>query len=413
MIEKSIRSLENIIEISLYLLIFCLPFSNSLVEIFAVIAIIALIIKKLLQYRLYGEKKFLRPVNTGINIGLYGFVILALIAAFLGEDVGHSLKKWMGVYLKNIALFFVIAETFSELKKIKRILYVISVTVVFILIDLVVQHLTGVDFVRKIPAYTANRLNASFNNPNDFAAWLSVFIPINIGIWIFFSNYYKRTKKFFYIILFFVVLCFCFWGLFYASSRGAFLGVLLALVFMFGFTKKKLFLIPMFILSFLVLMSSSDLKTRVAGSFSDNSTINKDRIDLWKEALVVIEDNPLFGVGVGNYMKVTTSLMYAHNSYLQLAAENGIPCMLVFVFSIGIFFLKNIKMILFANERSQTTCLLIGFLAGDLVYLFHAGVDTHFSSLKIFALFWILIGITAGINREIESSVTTSDKYEQ
>jgi O-antigen ligase len=101
--------------------------------------------------------------------------------------------------------------------------------------------------------------------------------------------------------------------------------------------------------------------------------------------------------------------MYAHNSYLQLAAENGIPCMLVFVFSIFIFFIKNIKMILYARVRSQKTFLLIGFLAGLLVYLFHAGVDTHFSSLKIFSLFWILMGITVAINRDIKTSIDIND----
>jgi len=74
-----------------------------------------------------------------------------------------------------------------------------------------------------------------------------------------------------------------------------------------------------------------------------------------------------------------------------------------------LFFIKNIHLILYARVKTKKTCLLLGFLAGLLVYLFHAGVDTHFASLRIFSLFWTLMGLTVAINLDIENSIKVSD----
>jgi len=66
----------------------------------------------------------------------------------------------------------------------------------------------------------------------------------------------------------------------------------------------------------------------LAGSSTGSVT---ERLELWKAGLRIVADHPVFGIGVGNYpaelAKYAPDLqgMVAHNSYVQVAAETGLP----------------------------------------------------------------------------------------
>jgi tetratricopeptide (TPR) repeat protein len=75
----------------------------------------------------------------------------------------------------------------------------------------------------------------------------------------------------------------------------------------------------------------------------DNLTNTMGRLSIWKSALSAIRDKPFFGWGLGNFeagyyahqFPVNEILLYgknsifAHNSFLQVAAEAGIPALLI------------------------------------------------------------------------------------
>lgn len=63
----------------------------------------------------------------------------------------------------------------------------------------------------------------------------------------------------------------------------------------------------------------------------DRATIT-ERLELWRGALEIVRDHPLFGVGPSNYKDVIAGYlspaldgMAAHNSWLHVASETGIP----------------------------------------------------------------------------------------
>lgn len=78
-----------------------------------------------------------------------------------------------------------------------------------------------------------------------------------------------------------------------------------------------------------------------------------DRIKIWEQALNIIRDNPLTGVGIGNFEYSTQAYRFpldreigrfgrvyrdAHNSYLQVAAEIGLPGAALLLVAIFILF---------------------------------------------------------------------------
>lgn len=70
------------------------------------------------------------------------------------------------------------------------------------------------------------------------------------------------------------------------------------------------------------------------------STISQDRVALWNDALTIVAREPFLGVGVGGFAAASQTasadvdLRWAHNEFLQTAAEAGL---IGFVLLIGVF----------------------------------------------------------------------------
>ncbi len=85
----------------------------------------------------------------------------------------------------------------------------------------------------------------------------------------------------------------------------------------------------------LLALENFDLLTR---SLQRDSTLTS-RVDIWQDALQVVQEAPLLGFGYGAiwladertwfpHLSSTTSVFHAHNGYLQIAADLGLPAAL-------------------------------------------------------------------------------------
>jgi hypothetical protein len=133
---------------------------------------------------------------------------------------------------------------------------------------------------------------------------------------------------------------------FLASSRGAFVGLLAAgMVFVYRRRGLGGAVAVMLVLLGSVLLLPTDLGTRaVATLFQDSGQLppgleqsNRAHVALFWAALRMIGDNPLIGVGPLNFKSLSTLYTgldqgnIAHNSFLEIAAEFGLPALAVFV----------------------------------------------------------------------------------
>ncbi|HZK04737.1 MAG TPA: O-antigen ligase family protein [Actinomycetaceae bacterium] len=111
----------------------------------------------------------------------------------------------------------------------------------------------------------------------------------------------------------------------------------------------------------------------------------------WTNALRLIEQHPVTGVGIGTYgevaYSVTSARVLAHNTFLQLAAEWGIP--LAGVFFAWVFWQLFRVPPLGAPAHSWATsrAIVAVLLAGSLAI-----------SLNNARIFWLALGILAAIN---------------
>jgi hypothetical protein len=117
----------------------------------------------------------------------------------------------------------------------------------------------------------------------------------------------------------------------------------------------------------------------------------------WKAGLRMIKTHPLFGVGLGNFKRLmylyvppeTTWTSLAHNTFLEAAAELGLPVFGVFV-GILVFTYRSLGG---AGRRARITgdrrmyLATVGLQAGFVGYL----VGACFVSVQYTKLFWLVI----------------------
>lgn len=132
---------------------------------------------------------------------------------------------------------------------------------------------------------------------------------------------------------------------FLTSSRGGFLGLLAAgMVFVYRRRGLGAAIVVMLLLLAGVVVLPTDVGPRaLATIFQDPEdlpagleTSNRAHVALFWAALRMIVENPLFGVGPLNFRSLSTSYTgldianIAHNSFLEIAAEFGLPALGVF-----------------------------------------------------------------------------------
>jgi putative inorganic carbon (HCO3(-)) transporter len=149
------------------------------------------------------------------------------------------------------------------------------------------------------------------------------------------------------------------------------------------------------------------------------------RLEVWSRAIYGIQDFPFTGMGMNVFRKVLPVLYplfligpdidigHAHNEFFQAALDLGIPGLIAFLaLYIGAFWMlhdvwRDTRYPSIYNEyRSQVTRLLIlGLGGGLLAHLLYGLTDTVALGAKPGILFWILLGLIAGLHQQARDAV--------
>jgi len=202
----------------------------------------------------------------------------------------------------------------------------------------------------------------SFVNPNHFAGYMEMVIPLSIGLfivkWRHLGKKQRAVRDLFIamgneegckLILFSFFIVLMVGALFLSASRGGVISFLSSMIFLLLMVAKKEkkkptllilagLLISMF--SFLIWMGIRPL----IEEFSSIQNISMDydiqyRFQNWKDAIKLTRDFPLFGVGLETFssifpkyktIRLQYHYLYLENDYLQLLCAQGI-------FGFGIF----------------------------------------------------------------------------
>lgn len=262
----------------------------------------------------------------------------------------------------------------------------------------VIEPFLGQSFseaVLKNPSWLVNiagdtylRATAVFPDPHMFSFYLGMLLPL--GLAVYFESRGKRYLIIALMLLLADILTF---------SRGGYLGLATAAIFLVVMFWNKIgkkykvvsAVMAVFLLLFIAL--PGPVSKRFASSFSLKEGSNKGRLETWGKAVGIIKAHPVLGVGLGNYpiyIKPNADYrepIYAHNAYLDVAAETG---------AVNLIFWSGLLFGVFAAcwKKSSQSVFFLGVAASILIYITHSMVETAIYSPVVFSLLLIIIGLS-------------------
>jgi len=277
------------------------------------------------------------------------------------------------------------------------------------------------------------RAYGTFEQPNPFAGFIGLGLPIVLAL----TAYYAvvllrkrpaamRPRHFARVIVCSVIMLLLAAALYLSFSRGAWLGAVSALGVMIAFAPRRLWIgigLMAIALALLIGLSSGGLlpaaiNERLADAgelfqfrdvrgvaINDANYALIERLARWQAALNMLTDQPWTGVGFGNYQAVyeqyrlinwPTPLGHAHNIYLNVAAETGLPGLAAYAFLWAVIFGLTIQTIRQTNGIHRA--LAVGLL-GAWVYLsVHNLVDNLYVN-NTHLLIGVLLGLLVALRQ--------------
>lgn len=348
-----------------------------------------------------------RGVRTGGSAGklILPFLIWAFGASLLASDASASLTAY-GEVLKVVGVYFIIVAAVQS----KEQLYVLVLwymAIVFLHTNFSFRMWAMAGFVG---AGGGAYVGSGFlQNPNDYGAALAALWGLSLGLMVHDHHSLGRIPmKWIHRVstgLFMV-------GVLTSSSRGAALAVLAGGVFYMAVAvpggKKKIASMAVLagvVFAFLTLLSESQSERfENMGSAEDESA--QDRRRTWRVARMVIADNPVTGVGVGQFLPEARryprdgQIFVQHNIVLQAASDLGLPG-LALLGAIFWGFYNDQKKVM-KRLRARPDPMLRGIAVGLNVSMFSFFVAGQFITVLFYPFLWSLLIVSGALYRVTE-----------
>jgi len=426
------RKLKKIIEYGLYLLAFLLPIQTRLivrageinggvfeygtVSLYGVDILIMLLFCLFVVYRLREKNQEKKSID-GIWFFIAGLELIIFVSLFFASDKVVAIYKYV-LFMIGVGLFWMLQSVVYD--KIKLLYAFVFGAIIqaclgvgqfflqktfalkwlgmaehspFGLGDSVIESLVGGRWLR---AY------GGLDHPNIFGGYL-VFALLFI---VYFSAKNKSKKEFGENLIGLFILsasCFLFWGIFLSFSRSSWLALFASLIavvslvfYKKNFQKQYNLFKNIFVVLVLGMIFISIFSELIITRFSNEARLEQksyvERVESIKTAKVVIQDNWLFGVGVGNYTQYVHEKLHrnldfwdyqpVHNVFLLVWAEIGV---------FGLFFYVALIFYSLLIILKSKNYLFIGIIISLLIlFMFdHWFWSLHFGVI----LFWFLMGI--------------------
>ena len=261
------------------------------------------------------------------------------------------------------------------------------------------------------------RLTGTFKMPNDLGAYLALSLPFVIGYFV--TSWWRDTKQkrpIWRILLLGAVVVVMSANLVLTLTRAAWVSTIIAIGCLgvyfivialrkiesvYGLWKRILFgsTLIIVLLSLSLFFVPQHIKARFQTMIEHPVGFMGERPQWWQTALALTRKYPLTGIGLGRfryeYQNSGPTEQYnipyhAHNIYLHIAVEHGIPSLMVFLWMVAII-CQQVYGIRQANNfwGIGTFIGASGFLISALIY----GLADNILHQRTVLLFYFIIGI--------------------
>lgn len=426
-------SLIYFFRLVLFSLIFYLPFQLALnlapdIDLASGRLVILLVFGAWLFWGFYYKKKlvsFQEPVGTA----LLGLCFWAGISIFWAQNTEFALRKFL-VWGSIFPLYFLVIGLFTSKRHFQRVISVVTWALLIIaligIFQFVAQFLWGIEplmvFWGKVlgpviygqafsgalfqyPSWLVNiqgvtllRVFSLLPDPHMLGFYLGLTIPlVAAGL----AQKRPHLSPICYLLSVVVLIL--------TFSRGAYLGYIFGMgsflvlgYLLFSWPKRWFLVVSTLAVFLLFFLPQGPVGGRFYSSFDIEEGSVLGRVLMWHKATEVFLDNPLLGVGVGNFaVSVDPQAsyrqpIYAHSLYLDLAAELGIVGLGTWLFLIGFSFFQLNR---FRKKSSDNFLRLacLGLMASLVWFSVQALVETPIFSPRVLPMLMVILGLSTAL----------------
>ena len=362
-----------------------------------------------------------------LHIAIFTFLGWALLSALWSSDIKNTV-----IELSQLLVYFIILFFASQLQKeqIKNIFTVIFISASLAAIIGILQAFN----LNPLELKLTTPLASTFNNKNHASVYFDLVIPLALVGMLTTKGYRKHIASITYTLAVTYILL--------TRTKGSLLGYFIFTLFFIVFIyrnkplqnellkKKKVihyiilsFVIPAFVYT-LTTFDFTNSHTPKAWNTGLTASSNSIRLSWYKNAYVLLNNNPLIGVGYGGFRKSFSPYISSPNIIESMTEGSSIPRLhndpyqnfielgfiggglIIIIFSYIIFkgatLLSSGKL----NNKGSPNYLFLGIYLALVSSITHSFVDFPLRLPSSAVLFWFLTGISLLLINRSSSTIT-------
>ena len=343
--------------------------------------------------------------NVSVSLPIAIFGLLALLSFVFSIYKHGSLLALLRLF-SYIGIFYLLIKSFTG-DMFRKLLGIVVIIGTVLSLYSIFQYLDFFEHSWWIPSQFPA---ASYVNHNHFAGYLELTIPVTLGF-----IFSRLEESIFKKIILILAICIQASVFILTQSRGGWFSLLIAFLVMgVVLIKNKKIKVKYFSISIILLtmvfgfitFNEKEVLQRVGtigGAVFKHQGLElslEGRDKIWEGTVGMIKDKPLLGVGIGDFDAgfyrfrpegFDMRAVYAHNDYLQMAAEMGLlaPLLMLLIFAT----------IITAGIRQGKHPLLLGCAIGVLSLALHGFVDFNFHIPANMLLFTVCAAYVMRLHR--------------
>ncbi|QDR80085.1 2A73: putative bicarbonate transporter, IctB family [Sporomusa termitida] len=383
--------LDYLIEHCILAVAFFLPLSLNITTLFLGAGTVLWIAKMVLL-----KKLFLKRTPFDEMIAL--LVIVSAASISVAPDKDFSFYNYYHLMGRYILIYYLVINNLNAIEQLKRLVWSVMASAVVVTCYGFYQYVHGVDISafqwvdgEQFPELKV-RIFSTLQNPNLLAGFLVVVMSLAVGIGLHTENIQEKV----FLFAFVAVLGTC---LVLTYSRGAWLSIV-AVTALCGRLYNRKVLWIFLVIPAIALFCHDGVMERLLSIFNPTDTSSTLRLALWESTVAMILDKPFLGIGWGSYWLVypdydfflnnpAATIVHAHNMYLHIAAEIGIPGLIVFLAIIYGHARKAIQ-VLDQTQNPWVAGVMLGSVAAVLGLVVNGFTDYIMFNVQMSMLFWLL-----------------------
>ncbi len=397
-----------------------LPFSIGFTPTFLDMALGLLFLAWMLPLALGKEK---RLVATPLGGPVLAFMLMAIGAFVAGLSHGaltSYLLRHFAEVLLSIALFYLVVNTVRDVGRLERLMRILIVVaaaealigiVLYVLPDtLTITLLSALGrlkypvgpgvlrFIRDDPALM-QRATATSVDPNVLGSLLNVTLVLTVP-----QLFAKRPVLPRWLLI--PIIGSLGIGLALTISRGSIGGAGVALLIIAGLRYRKL--LPLMALAAVVVLLlpwSQEYIGHFIEGLQGEDLSTQMRLGEYKDALILIQRYPLFGVGFAAAPDIDIYIGVA-NVYLLIAEQMGLIGLAAYLVIIGMLLVRFWRYRPVASADARLAPLWYGLHGAVIGGIVSGLLDHYFFSLDFHhsvTLFWLLIGLSTAATELVKA----------